>query len=150
MLRVVLFLVAALLTNAAFGCSCDRGNLEPIDALAELLKKVDAVTLATAIEVKSDLSVRNLPTFGTKLTRFKPTRVWKGNLNPSFQTKIDANCCVCGVKFKEGEPYVLFLYGPNAEGYYTTSSCMRSRMKRRQSMENEILILEELAGRSQD
>ena len=139
----------ALVANVAWACKCNWGNLEPREGYAEMIAAVDAVTLATAIEVKTDYSFGNWPDLGTKLTKFEPQRTWKGDFHHSFQTKIDTNCCVCGVSFEVGQTYVLFLHGPDAEGYYSTSSCARARIRHHQSMEDEILILDELTGRSQ-
>lgn len=62
-------------------------------------------------------------------TQFLTIKSWKGEHNKMFTTEIDVECCKCGVNFYLNKCYILYLYGPNKDGYYSTSSCTRTKME---------------------
>lgn len=146
MLRVLLFLCAAMNSSLAIGCSCISGTLGARDALAEMLQEADAVTLATATEVTPTKILSSSQHPDGEVTQFKSAKIWKGKPGDTFRTKIITSCCMCGVSFQAGETYLLFLYRGDEANYYRTNSCVGAQMKKRLSQERKIELLNELTN----
>ena len=136
-----------LFPSWALACTC-RGYSSPEEAVTELLARASSVVVAEAISVQNaKVPVKEkLPYSRTSLegqiTVFNVRESWKGNHSKEFRTRIPTECCVCGMDFSEGDVYLLFLFGPDEEGFYSTGSC--SWPKRIEEAKVEIEVLDKL------
>jgi hypothetical protein len=76
-------------------------------------------------------------------TQFVAIESWKGLHGKRFFTEVEVVCCVCGYRFVAGEEYLLYLYGPDKNGYYHASTCSRTKIISSTSRE-EIEILRKI------
>ncbi len=85
-----------------------------------------------------------------KLTmiHFSIIKSWKGHLKKDLYTRIITQCCLCGYSFEEKKKYLLYLYGPDKEGFYSTSICIRTTYA--ENAEEDIEILDELVNEKQE
>src|SRR5690606_37438913 len=61
-----------------------------------------------------------------EITHFAVVDSWKGEHGEKLSTKTITTRGMCGMSFKQGSAYLLYLYGPDKEGYYSASICSRS------------------------
>lgn len=66
--------------------------------------------------------------YDTQITDFQTIRVWKGIVGKKLKTKINIRCCNCGFTFTEKDEYILYLSGPDKEGYYKANSCSGTKL----------------------
>jgi hypothetical protein len=134
----------------SLACSCifEERGLE--EAVQDSLHQASSVVLAQAVHVKqnntpipTDASIGPDFDWGGDITQFNEIQSWKGEHGKSFHTKINTMCCMCGYSFEAGKEYLLYLYGPNDDGYYSTSIC--SRTKPKDHAEEEIQVLNRIA-----
>ncbi len=150
MTKYFLAAMVLLLPSTGIACSCIFEDLPLEESVSQSLSRVSSVVLAEAIHVKenevripSDEPIAPGTDLGGDITQFEEIQTWKGVHGKSFHTKINTTCCMCGYSFKEGEAYLLYLSGPDEEGYYSTNSCSRTRP--RYGAEEEIDVLNQLA-----
>ena len=132
-MRSVIFLLFYVVSMSAFSCSCAvrEGSTEELVKLS--LDEASSVVLATVegIEQK-DYGMPEGPiapgsNFGRiDLTHFSEVKSWKGDHAKHFYTRIEVSCCMCGYVFEVGKTYLLYLHGPDNEGYYVTGICSRT------------------------
>lgn len=53
---------------------------------------------------------------------------WKGDAEAVVVIKVTTECCLCGYRFEQGETYLVYANGPYEDGYYSTTSCTRTRL----------------------
>ncbi|WP_462156602.1 hypothetical protein [Pseudoalteromonas sp. GB56] len=122
--RLAITLLLATLSMSAFytfACSCRDVTVQ------EATEYADAVVIATAVNIEHVLSPNERFDPQTKKTFFTVLEVFKGQEMSELQTQIDTVCCICGMSFTQGETYLLYLQGPDQEGFYHASTCSRSR-----------------------
>lgn len=146
MLRRVLILWVFLLPVDGLACSCAFEKLPLQEAVKQSLSRSDSVVLAKVISIEKYsvelLSGESIPPdapLSSDITQFEVIQSWKGNHNTLFHTRINTACCMCGYVFSEGETYLLYLYGPDEYGYYSTSTCSRSKPLKQENKEIAVL-----------
>ncbi|UAL42406.1 hypothetical protein K8B83_16320 [Shewanella inventionis] len=154
MKNVLVLLLLMLATTKAVACSCafHDGTLE--EAVIESYQNASAVVLATAEHVEnlepfvsdvwSEEKGHHKETYYNKQrTQFVALKSWKGEHGKRFFTEIVIACCMCGYSFEEGENYLLYLHGTDKNGYFSTSSCSRTK-KATAKIEMELEILSKI------
>ncbi len=120
-LKISIFFILSFYINTAFSCSCagysDDLELEVYRGYVSS----SAVVLAKAINIERNEEDE------IEVTKFITVKAWKGISEQHFYTKIYTICCACGVSFTKGKEYLLYLSGPNDEGYFRSSMCTRTR-----------------------
>ena len=155
MKKLLLLLSMMLACTHAMACSCifHEGPIEA--AVADAYSSASAVVLATAEHVEylepfvsnvwsAEQGHHQVTSHNLQRTQFSPLKIWKGELEGLFYTEIGIACCVCGYHFEQGETYLLYLYGPDEHGNYTTSSCSRTKSAFG-DIKQELAILDSLA-----
>lgn len=139
-MKYLVFIVFVLLySGKVLACSCafHEGTLE--ENVLDSYRGAAAVVLATAERVERayspEAAARNdIPgrqerlSSDRQITHFVTKQTWKGDHGPQFTTDIVTACCLCGYAFREGQTYLLYLYGPNEDGYFSTSTCSRTKI----------------------
>ncbi len=74
-----------------------------------------------------------------EITRFAVRKSWKGQLAGEIQTRIIVECCLCGAQFEDDREYLLFLTGPDIEGFFSTNICALNRRAEDSQEEQEVL-----------
>lgn len=134
--KILLVSVSLLYSALAISCSCGSRSGEffkdvseaSLSATSILVAKVESVRLS---QVDSPLKIET--------THFSEIESWKGDHGKQVYTRIITECCVCGFSFAEGKIYLLYLYGPDDLGYYSTSICSRTKLF--DGSEEEVKIL---------
>jgi len=116
-----------------------------VDAVEEAYLAYDSVVLAKVVSVESGSfplhpELKELLLSG-EITTFALEHAWKGDPAVTFRTRIVTQCCFCGMSFVVGEHYLLYLTGPDDDGFYDTSSCSRSA--RSADAGDDIAVLEQ-------
>ncbi|WP_194755957.1 hypothetical protein [Aliidiomarina indica] len=125
-MKYLIFIVFVVLySGKAVACSCafHDGTLE--EAVMDSYHGAAAVVLATAERVEQFNRRENNE---RQKTHFVTKQTWKGDHGPRFKTDIVTACCLCGYAFSEGQTYLLYLYGPNEDGYFSTNICSRTKI----------------------
>lgn len=150
MIRLFVFSCLYIMSSVSLACSCAFEDNSLEDAVKKSLHTASSVVLARAIHIKenentfsTDDPIPPGADMGGDITQFNEIQSWKGEHGKSFHTRINTMCCMCGYSFQEGKSYLLYLYGPNKEGFYSTSVC--SRTKPAGDAEKEIDILNRIA-----
>ena len=151
MKHLTLFLVLALSSWNALSCSCMRqeGSLE--ENVASSLSSATAVVWARAEVIENiepyeaevwseEKGLHTEKLYQKQRTQFVALESWKGSHGKRFFTEVEILCCMCGYSFVEGEEYLLYLYGPNKDGYYHASTCSRTKIINSKS-QDEIEVL---------
>jgi hypothetical protein len=151
-MKILIGLLALIFSSShVLACSCmfHEGSLE--EQVTSSLSSSSAVVWARAestediepyeTEVWSEEKGKRKETYYQKQrTQFVAIESWKGLHGKRFFTEVEVVCCVCGYRFIEGEEYLLYLYGPNKDGYYHASTCSRTKIINSKSLEEmEIL-----------
>jgi len=133
---LILFLWIPL---GAFACSCKRPP--PNEEFTVTIKKAyDGASAVVVAKAKmSEMTERDY-----EITEFLAIRSWKGKFGDYFRTKVNMACCVCGISFVPGETYLLYLNGPDENGYYDTHMCMRTTHFKSDRARQDIQFLNEL------
>ena len=141
MSRRLFFLFSAvflcLKAATTFACSCMQQPAEVKDAVTRAYNDATSVVLAkvsaegpiaASQTYKQEMLYEDDPNLHIELrrTEFIALRSWKGTHGKRFYTRINTECCLCGISFSVSETYLLYLYGPDKEGYYSTSMCTRT------------------------
>ncbi|TRW49444.1 hypothetical protein FM042_00845 [Aliidiomarina halalkaliphila] len=137
--RLVLVVLLMLYLGKAMACSCafHEGTLE--EAVMDAYQGAVVVVLATAERIErlepregdawnQELGAHRRTYHDRQKTHFVTKQTWKGDHGPTFTTDIVTACCLCGYVFREGQTYLLYLYGPNEDGYFSTSTCSRTKI----------------------
>ena len=140
---VLLILFTAYDTHA---CSCARQPEDINEAVEKDYNFSSSVVLAQAVSVKTvemqrfhkrlEYDDQNADkhyksyyqdrTYEGQETRFSVIKSWKGDPKEDLYTRIVNQCCLCGFSFEDNKKYLLYLYGPDKDGFYATSFCMRT------------------------
>lgn len=147
MTRLVVVALLMMLARGALACSCafPQGTLE--EKVRSSFESAASVVLARAesvSEVRLPFGVdgRESDRLPGETTHFSEIRSWKGSHGKQFYTSIVTACCMCGKSFQQGATYLLYLYGPDNEGFYRASTCSRtSEQSRIEDGELEVLDL---------
>ncbi len=146
MIKYILAALVFFLPSVGIACSCMFEDLPLEESVGKSLSGASSVVLAKAIYVEenetrvpSDEPIAPGTDLGGDITQFEEIQSWKGVHGKSFHTKINTMCCMCGYSFREGESYLLYLSGPDEEGYYSTSTCSRTRPRYGADEEIEVL-----------
>ena len=150
MIRLFVFGSLYLMSGVSLACSCVFEDIGLEESVKKSFKSASSVVLARAIHIEEkgvslspdDPMPPDAFTDGD-ITQFNEIESWKGEHGKSFHTRINTMCCMCGYSFQVGESYLLKLYGPDEEGFYTTSVC--SRTKPTEDAEEEIDVLNLIA-----
>lgn len=150
----LLFFLIITGTSKAIACSCAFNDLSIEEAVAESYKNASAVVLATAEHVENfeplvydvwsqEKGHHKKTYYNSQRTQFVAVKSWKGDHAKRFITEIVVSCCMCGYSFGEGQNYLLYLYGPDKNGYFSTSSCTRTK-REAANIKNELDILNKI------
>ncbi len=151
---VLIFLVLTIASAKAMACSCAIQDISIEEAVFDSFKRADVVVLATAENVENretfESEVYSLEKghhketyYNLQRTQFVAVKSWKGAHAKRFYTEIVIACCMCGYIFEEGKNYLLYLYGPDKNGYFSTSSCSRTQ-RESEAIKEEIEILNKI------
>jgi len=141
-IRKILVIVFLLYSAKAFSCSCVPQPENQRKGVEDALGYSSSVVLALATSVTRVPPEDKHYDPKKDITEFSEIESWKGVHGKKFYTKIVTVCCMCGFRFEQGETYLLYLGGPDAEGFYTTSTC--SRTKKLASAKADVQILRKL------
>lgn len=135
---IKILLAAGLLLYSilAFPCSCAFQSGDIYKQVRESSSSASSVLIAQVESIEISQSDTHLT---TEITHFSEIESWKGIHGKQIYTKIVTTCCMCGISFVEGKTYLLYLYGPNKQGYYSSSSCTRT--KPAEGAEEEVEVL---------
>ncbi len=116
--------VLALLSfsAAADACSCARPKADPIEAITEAYESSDVVFLGRVINVIRPEGREQGSGQMIEESTFRVLRMWKGGEAEELTSRIDIQCCVCGVSFTEGREHLIFGY-LRPDGSFSTSIC---------------------------
>ena len=146
--------VAGLLLMAgaeAVACSCisqlDAGNRPTSSFDGEMDATAQAVTMAyDGAAVVAEARVESITPVAVGLdgyegqeVRFTVDHAWKGIKSNVLFTRGPTQSASCGMAFAEGEEYLLYLFGPDGDGYYGTSICSRTKLLRDAGPDIEVL-----------
>jgi len=137
-------------SGGALACSCWRSEGGEAEQVKSAYNDAAAVVLARAESVSEERVKRaylpdNEEIYPGELTHFSEIRSWKGSHGKQFYTRIITACCMCGISFVAGETYLLYLYGPDKEGFYSTSICSRTSGALNVE-DSELRLLDQLAA----
>ncbi|PCK06950.1 MAG: hypothetical protein COA42_16795 [Alteromonadaceae bacterium] len=154
MRKILLFLLLTVAAVKTMACSCAFQDTLIEEAVLDSYKRAAAVVLATAEHVENlepfvaevysaDKGHHKETYHNSQRTQFVALKSWKGEHGKRFFTEIFIACCMCGYSFEEGENYLLYLYGPDKNGYFSTSSCSRTKRETNE-INKEIEILNKI------
>jgi hypothetical protein len=142
-LFVAVIVLMSLYGNGAFACSCAYEG-DDRAAIAKAVEGADLVFVGR-IESKEKYSVDEA---GYKLeyerTQFYVLQSWKGEKATRVYVESMVTCCMCGYVFPEKGSFLVYAYGPNKNGYYSTSICVRT--KPLEAAKDELAMLDEIAA----
>ena len=123
MIRIYILLIALLFpkTSIAYSCSSGGSIFEEYEGASLVISaKAESIVKVTA-DMDYEISSDSLP-FWNEITKFSVIRSWKGRYSKYvyIQTEIMSSCAV---SFTKGEKHLLYLYGPDKNGYYSISPC---------------------------
>lgn len=113
-------------TETVSACSCDlpRLGLSIKKQVADARKNAAAVFVGKIVAIRfSDERMGDTPV--TRYAKFEVTSLWKGPENRFIEVPTGNICCTCGIKFEEGETWIVYAYS-NGKGGFGTSSCTRT------------------------
>lgn len=128
---IVIAILFTMLAGQAYGCSCAAPIGDVKLAVSQAYKGASSVVVAQAVSIEKQ-KVRQAwmdkkdEGIDGEITRFVTVDSWKGSHGESFATKTTMGGGMCGMSFEKGKAYLLYLYGPDKEGYYSASICSRS------------------------
>jgi len=139
-------LLAIGLFDVANACSCIRESEDKRTAIAGRLESAQLVFLGRIEETETfklmrddDLEVEY------QRTRFYILESWKGEKAARVYIQSPITCCLCGYKFPKSGVFLVFAYGPDKNGYYEATSCVRP-LKRGEA-KDDIAVLNELVAK---
>lgn len=125
-------------------CSCIRESDDQRTAVETAFKKADLVFVGR-IESKERFSLEEYDTeIEYERTQFYVVESWKGEKAARVYIESSVTCCLCGYEFPRTGSFLVYAYGPDANGYYSTSNC--SRTKELKAADAEIAILNEISA----
>ncbi len=114
--------ILALVPCQAEACSCLSHDSDPSKAVHRSLDFADAVLIGTVVATElPEFSAVGIRGF-IQTTTFSVSRVWKGEVGPSFVTQINITGGLCGFRFGIGETYLVFARR-RENGTYEVSIC---------------------------
>jgi len=124
-MKKILFilLTMSLFSTSTYACKCSPAK--PIEEELPRWVQQDSdklLVLATVTKVEEQNDKNE-----THITTFEITENFSQFDGDSFQTKIKTVCCVCGIKFTEGESYLVYA-NKKDDKYFVTSSCSRTKL----------------------
>jgi hypothetical protein len=110
-------------------CSCAPETDNVDKAVAVEFERASAVLVATVESVERTQVLDRVMRGDAEgeITQFVAGRSWKGTHGKRLYSRIATECCTCGRSFDPGKSYLLYLFGPDAAGYYVTGICSRTR-----------------------
>lgn len=133
-MNLPLFITAvffSIIAGQAYGCSCAAPISDVKLAVGQAYKGASSVVVAQAVSIEKQ-KVRQAwmdskdEGIDGEITHFVTVDSWKGRHGENFITKTTMGGGMCGMSFEKGKAYLLYLYGPDKEGYYSASICSRS------------------------
>jgi hypothetical protein len=144
---VAAILLIGMYGSGALACSCSGGPENDRAAVAKALTEA-ALVFVGRIESKEKYSVDE---DGYKLeyerTQFYVVQSWKGEKASRVYVESMVTCCMCGYAFPETGSFLVYAYGPKANGYYSTSICHRT--KPLEAATQEVGLLDEIVAAAQ-
>ena len=127
----LLLVIQVCQVGTVLACSCAQGEKDHNRAVLQAYKGAALVVVAqaTAIEkrmIKKAWMEKEHQGEEGQITRFTLLDVFKGEAEDSILTKSLKSNASCDLFFEQGTAYLLYLYGPDQEGYYSTTICNRS------------------------
>jgi hypothetical protein len=124
MRTILAFAVLFLGVNGVVdACSCIRESEDRKTALSERLERTDLVFLGRIESTEvTKISEHGFEAQYQK-TQFYILQSWKGESSSRVYVRTALECCLCEYRFPTSGVFLVFAYGPNDDGVYTTSSC---------------------------
>lgn len=145
-MRMILMLLAVVgigFNVDVQACSCVWQPDDERVAVAAALDKADLVFLGR-IEGAENYSATE---YGEEIQyqriAFLVLQSWKGEKANRVYVQSPVTCCLCGYPFPKSGVFLVYAYSSEEDGYYTTSSC--SRTKPADNADEEIKLLDELS-----
>jgi hypothetical protein len=124
-------------------CSCVRQPDDERAAVSAALERADLVFLGR-IEGAENYNAKE---YGEEIqyqrTAFLILQSWKGERANRVYVESPVTCCLCGYPFPKSGVFLVYAYFSEKNGYYTTSSC--SRTKPIDEADEEIKLLDEVS-----
>lgn len=146
-MKYILSTILLIFSGYAWTCSCMFYDGSVEEQVNKKYNTSDSVVFAQVegvkkIKIKAFWNDHDEEANGEE-THFSVIKSWKGSHAKHFYTKIITDCCVCGITFKEGEKYLLYLSESEDKGYYETSICAGNKTQNK--AQKEIKVLDKLA-----
>jgi hypothetical protein len=123
---VTAIVLIGMYSSAALACSCASGGDEPAD-IAKARQEADLVFVGR-IESKERFSVDEEDMkLDYERTQFYIVQSWKGEKAIRVYVQSTVTCCLCGFRFPEKGSFLVYAFGPDQNGYYSTSICVRTK-----------------------
>jgi hypothetical protein len=123
---VAVIVLIGMYSSGALACSCIPGS-DDRAGVTEALEQADLVFVGR-IESKEKFAVDD---DGDKLqferTQFYIVQSWKGEKATRVYVESAVTCCLCGYRFPPTGSFLVYAFGPDKSGYYSTSSCARTK-----------------------
>ena len=127
-------------------CSCYSKSKGEEEDVKSALDEANVVFLGKAFSVQTTPPKFDANGEEIQSTIFDVIKSWKGKLGQRVTTRINIQCCVCGIEFQEDYVYLVYGYETDSQNVYSTSIC--SRTKARELADRDIEILEQLWSES--
>ena len=135
----MLLLSCLLVAAQAHPCSCVSASGSDAQQIAAALRSASAVFLGRITSSEMESWREAIPLTEIRKTKFKILKQWKGAKADDLEFRVDVQCCVCGYEFPPKGEFLVYAYGPTADGYYTTSTCTRTRHASEAGKDIEVL-----------
>lgn len=127
-MKYILSILFILVSNNSFACSCSEWPSDRNKAIKEAYNQASDIVLAKAVSISKPGKYEALEYkrsgFRKETTHFTRLTSWKGDAPDKFTTSMLIGGGMCGVSFRQGVTYLLYLrkslHGKNA---YATSIC---------------------------
>jgi hypothetical protein len=131
MYRTFLAIALAFSSTLSLACSCVHPPEDINAAVSEAYYQADSVVFAEATAIKPEwmlMSAGCTDIFMVpgEVTEFAVLKSWKGSNTSPIHTRIITETSACGRSFEKGKRYLLYLSGPDDQGYYETNWCSRT------------------------
>jgi hypothetical protein len=155
---IFVFLISLLLPLPAQACRCQRQSPDLSEAVSKsftgsaliFLGEVQSINPAKPAELPAGLS--GSISVERDTTVFNVHKIWKGDARLSDNIALIAQRTDCTYWFKAGSSYLVYAYGPDEDGYYSTNKCSLTTTVENADEQIEILnaLISAKAGQSSD
>lgn len=125
---ITVSLLLSSFSSGAFACSCVAPPADHRTAVKEAFQQATLVFVGR-IESQEHFSRVEAPglDFDYQRTEFLVLDSWKGEKAVRIYVQSGVTCCMCGYQFPKTGVFLVYAYGPDEHGVYSTSICTRTK-----------------------